>query len=176
MLPRFKFKKTAPKVTSSEDTTDKSKSSKEKSSDSFKSAEGEFEPLQHSIYSTAAYTSMLNWSLGDSFYLLLICLVHVIFDVLKLSLNLESLFSFNFSAEKKSDLKEYKSLLLSFEALSLLTQGTLIAWRCPKMQNSVAAFFSWELKENKDSRFNDNFNTSNMTWTRQKRQVQKSSF
>ena len=60
MLTRFKFKKTAAKVTSSEDTSDKSKSSKEKSSDSFKSAEGEFESLQHSIYSTAAYTSMLN--------------------------------------------------------------------------------------------------------------------
>ena len=51
MLPRFKFKKTAPKVTSSEDTTDKSKSSKEKSSDSFKSAEGgtEFPRLEHSM-------------------------------------------------------------------------------------------------------------------------------
>jgi hypothetical protein len=48
-----------------------------------------------------------------------LCLVHVIFDVLKLSSNLESLFSFKFSAEQKSDLKEYKSLLLSFEALSL---------------------------------------------------------
>jgi hypothetical protein len=50
-----------------------------------------------------------------------LCLVHVIFDVLKLSSNLESLFSFKFSAEQKSDLKEYKSLLLSFEALSLLS-------------------------------------------------------
>ena len=52
------------------------------------------------------------------FYL---CQVHVIFDVLKLLSNLESLFSFKFSAEQKSDLKEYKSLLLSFEALSLLS-------------------------------------------------------
>ena len=49
------------------------------------------------------------------------CLVHVIFDVLKLSSNLESLFSFKFSAEQKSDRKKYKSLLLSFEALSLLS-------------------------------------------------------
>ena len=49
------------------------------------------------------------------------CLVHLIIDVLKSSSNLESLFSFKFSAEKKSDLKEYKSLLLSFEALSLLS-------------------------------------------------------
>ena len=49
-----------------------------------------------------------------------VCLVHVIFDVLKLSLNLKSLFSFKFSAEQKSDLKEYKSLLLSFKALSVL--------------------------------------------------------
>jgi hypothetical protein len=40
---------------------------------------------------------------------------------LKLSSNLESFFSFIFSAEQKSDLKEYKSLLLSFEALSLLS-------------------------------------------------------
>ena len=50
-----------------------------------------------------------------------LCLVHVIFDVLKLSLNFESLFSFKFSAEQKSDLKEYISLGLSFEPLSLLS-------------------------------------------------------
>ena len=31
------------------------------------------------------------------------------------------LFSFKFSAEQKSDLKEYKSLLVSFEDLSLLS-------------------------------------------------------
>ena len=34
------------------------------------------------------------------------------------------------------------------------------------MQNSVAAFFSWKFKENKDSKFDNNFNTSNMTWVR----------
>ena len=44
-----------------------------------------------------------------------LCLVHVIFDVLKLSSNLESLLSFKYSAEKIPDQKEYKSLLLSFE-------------------------------------------------------------
>ena len=33
------------------------------------------------------------------------------------------------------------------------------------MQSSVTAFFSWKLEENKDSKFDDNFNTSNMTWT-----------
>ena len=46
--------------------------------------------------------------------------VHLIFDMLKSPLNLKSSFSFKVSTEKKSDLKEYKSLLLSFEALSLL--------------------------------------------------------
>ncbi len=50
-----------------------------------------------------------------------LCLVHVIFDVLKLSSNLESLLSFKYSAEKIPDQKEYKSLLLSFEALSFLS-------------------------------------------------------
>ena len=65
------------------------------------------------------WNSTSNQSFGNFFYIL--CLVHVIFDVLKLSSNLESLFSFKFSAEQKSDLKEYKSLLLSFEALSLLS-------------------------------------------------------
>jgi hypothetical protein len=49
-----------------------------------------------------------------------LCLFHVIFDVLKLSSNSESLFSFKFSAEQKSDRKGYKTLLLSFEASSLL--------------------------------------------------------
>ena len=33
------------------------------------------------------------------------------------------------------------------------------------MQSSVAAFFSWKSKENKYFKFDDNFNTSNMTWT-----------
>ena len=55
------------------------------------------------------------------YYVTDLCLVHVIFNVLKLLSNLESLFSFKFSAEQKSDRKEYKSLLLSFEALSLLS-------------------------------------------------------
>ena len=41
------------------------------------------------------------------FYL---CLVSVIFEVLKLSSNLKSLFSFRFSAELESDLTECKSL------------------------------------------------------------------
>jgi hypothetical protein len=50
-----------------------------------------------------------------------LCLVHVIFDELKFSSNLESLFSFKLSPEQKSDRKEYKSLLMSFEALSLLS-------------------------------------------------------
>jgi hypothetical protein len=50
-----------------------------------------------------------------------LCLVHVIFDLLKLSSNLESLLSFKYSAEKILDQKEYKSLLLSFEALSFLS-------------------------------------------------------
>jgi hypothetical protein len=40
---------------------------------------------------------------------------------LKLSSNLESLLSFKYSAEKILDQKEYKSLLLSFEALSFLS-------------------------------------------------------
>ena len=30
------------------------------------------------------------------------------------------------------------------------------------MQNSVSAFFSWKFKENKDSKFDNNFNISNM--------------
>ena len=58
----------------------------------------------------------------DFCYLLLFpyyCLVHVRFNVLKLSSNLESLFSFEFSAEHKSDGKEYLSLLLNFEAFEL---------------------------------------------------------
>ena len=55
----FKLKKTAAKVTSSEDTSDKSKTSKEKSSDSFKSAEEAFDSAQHSI---------LNWTLGGFFF------------------------------------------------------------------------------------------------------------
>ena len=38
-----------------------------------------------------------------------LCLVYLIFDMLKLS------FSFRFSTENISDLKEFKSLLLSFE-------------------------------------------------------------
>ena len=50
-----------------------------------------------------------------------LCLVHVIFDVLKLLSNLEPLFSFKCSAEQKSGLKRYKSFLLSFEDLSLLS-------------------------------------------------------
>ena len=59
-----------------------------------------------------------------AFYNLLILIVmsvHVILDVLKLFSNLEPLVSFKSSAEQKSDLKEYKSLLLSFEALSILS-------------------------------------------------------
>ena len=52
---------------------------------------------------------------------IILCLVHVIIDVLKLSLNLESLLSFKFLAEKIMDQKEYNPLLLSFEALSLLS-------------------------------------------------------
>ena len=59
-----------------------------------------------------------------AFYNLLILIVmsvHVILDVLKLLSNLEPLVSFKSSAEQKSDLKEYKSLLLSFEALSILS-------------------------------------------------------
>ena len=56
-----------------------------------------------------------NFNQGDNTWF-----INVIVDVLKLSSNFESLFSFKFSAEKKSDLKEYKALSLSFEALSLL--------------------------------------------------------
>ena len=52
-----------------------------------------------------------------------------IFDVLKLSSNMEFLFHFRYSAEEKTDQKEYNSILLSFEALSFLSWGTLIAWR-----------------------------------------------
>ena len=40
---------------------------------------------------------------------------------------------------------------MSFEALPLLSWCTLIAWRCPKMQNSVAVFF--QLKINRKQRF-----------------------
>ena len=53
VIPRFKFKKTAGKVTSSEDTSDTSKSSKEKCSDSFKSAEGGFECPKHILESSS---------------------------------------------------------------------------------------------------------------------------
>ena len=34
-------------------------------------------------------------------------------------------------------------------------------------------FFSWKLKENKDSKLDDNFNTSNMTWTGHKEKWKK---
>ena len=83
---------------------------------------------------------------------------NVIFEVLKLALNIEIVIEFwifvffQFSAEKKTDLKKYKSLLYRF------SWGTLIAWRYPKMQNLVAVFFSWKLKENEDSKFEKNFN------------------
>ena len=33
-----------------------------------------------------------------------------------------------------------------------------VAWRCHKIQTSFTVFFSWKLKENKDSKFNKNFN------------------
>ena len=32
------------------------------------------------------------------------------------------------------------------------------AWRCPKMQNLVTFFFSWQIKGNKESKFHENFN------------------
>ena len=65
----------------------------------------------------------MSWKIGNLMSLQYItyvnttdlCLVHVIFNMFKLSSNLKSLFSFQFSAEQKSDLKEYKSLLLSFK-------------------------------------------------------------
>ena len=59
-----------------------------------------------------------------AFYNLLILIVmsvHVILDVLKMLSNLEPLVSFKSSAEQRSDLKEYKSLLLRFEDLSILS-------------------------------------------------------
>ena len=40
-----------------------------------------------------------------------------------------------------------------------------------KLQSSIkviCTLFSWNLKEHKDSKFNDDFNTSTMRWTRQK--------
>ena len=74
--------------------------------------------------------------------------------MLKSSSNLESLFSFSFSAENISDLKEYKSLLLSFEAFELRHLNSLKV-------SQIAKF--GHLKENKDSKFDNNFNTSNMT-------------
>jgi hypothetical protein len=79
------------------------------------------------------------------------------FEMLKLASNIEIgvefwiCFLVNFQLKKKSDLQE--------------VQNTL-------MQNSVAYFFSWKLKENKRKQeisiFNTNHNTSNETWSAHK--------
>ena len=70
--------------------------------------------------------------------------------------------TWNFCFLLNFQLKKIRSKIIQ---VTLLNYSTLIAQRCPKKQNSVGAYFSWKLKENKYFTFDENFNTSNMTWT-----------
>ena len=66
-------------------------------------------------------------------------------------------FLFNFQLKK---IRYKKSTNHSYWALKLYVfwVKVLIASRCPKCKIQSQFFFSWKLKENKDSKFNENFN------------------
>ena len=62
----------------------------------------------------------------------------------KLYITMQSETSFEFPAEQNSDLKEYKSLLSSFEALSLLSLRHLNSVKVSRNAKIVRSFFSAE--------------------------------
>ena len=78
-------------------------------------------------------------------------------------------FLFNFQLKKISSKIIQISLIIklwSFISFELRHLNRLKVSQNAKFGRSF--FFSWKLKENKDSMFDDNFNTLNMTWTGRK--------
>ena len=92
--------------------------------------------------------------LNCPFYFIYLCPVHVIFNVLKLSSNLECLFSFNFQLKKK--LRSNFAFWDTFKLLRCLNSKEI------KLQSSIRVIFtsfrSDFFLQLKDSKFNNHFN------------------
>ena len=74
--------------------------------------------------------------------------LNVIFDVLKLSSNFESLLSFKYSDENNTGSKIIQITLI--ELWSFIFFELRRFWRCPKMQNLIFSFFQLKVKRKKN--------------------------